>query len=257
MNTPHRPGKEPDDRDIAALFDAQPVSVPDELDNAILSAATQAITESSPIPDESKPTIKPLSKTSNRWFALAATVVVGISVAPMLLKSPESSLDAPSTAPVEMAPVEIMAEPVSIIASDDNGGAAGDLLPEVSESLPISHESVAAEVNVEALRARSESEAFSNEQVMKTKQSRTAKTASTTASTALISDSERALKKNGNYDYRNTANAWVKEILRLESAGNVKEASAEYALFRDNHPDFNPEFKPRSLMSESVTGDKP
>lgn len=258
MNTPHRPGKEPDDHDIAALFDAQPLSLPEELDATILAAAKKVITES-PSTAESKFTIKPLSKTTNRWFALAATVVVGVSVAPLLLKSPESSLNAPSvvsSVATSSAPAEVIAEkeiagPAPLIASDDNGddngGAAGDLLLEERESLAVSDESVTADVTAKTIQsstARIASPAASS-------------ATSLAASSALMSESDRTLEKTANYDYRNTPDAWVKEILRLESTGNNKQASVEYELFRDKHPDVEPEFKLRSLKNEPVKDDKP
>jgi len=245
MNTPHRPTREPDDQDIAALFDAQSAAAPDALDARLLEAAKQAVTAASAV-SESKPAIRPLSRTSNRWFALAATVVVGISVAPLLLKSPESSLDAPmATAPL----------------AEDNfskGGAAGDLLLEESDTLPVaSTEAVPSTADHAALQ-EAESEAAGEQAVMKTTQSLSARSLSTNAAALRPADAQRVLNETGVDDnYRDDADAWIEEILRLKSVGNKLQVSVEYALFRAKHPDFKPEFTRRSLMDESATDEKP
>ena len=251
MNTPNRPDKEPNDHDIAALFDEQTVSVPDELDATILASAKQAVSETLPAP-ESKPAIKLLSKTTNRWFALAATVVVGISVAPVLLKSPESSLDAPTT-----APIELIAESAPLIVSDDNGGAAGDLLLQANDSAPVVKNSALITASNQTMRKKAESEAYSDEEAIRITQSHKKTNASPAASTALFTDAERALLKSATKNYRNTTISWINEIMQLESKGKLKEAAAEYALFREKYPDVKPHFKLRSQMEKSATDDKP
>lgn len=268
MNTPNRPTKEPDDHDIAALFNAQLVTAPDELDTAILAAAKQAVTDA-PTPDtqaDAMPAIKPLSKATNRWFALAATVVIGISVTPLLLKSPETSLNAPVT-----APVEVIAESAQLIESDNTGGAAGDLLVnEESDSIALSDESVAVEAGEQsslkkAAREMSrdttmgatmeaEAEELDNAEVTITTRSRIASSAAPAVSTLSLNDTKRALLESGDNKHRDTAENWIKEILRLESIGDIRQASAEYILFRKNHPDFKPVFK-REFNLRSPTND--
>lgn len=94
----------PDDRDIESLFKAQDIVPPAELDESILAAARQSVSvdgqplESGQPPVSKrqavalKPTRFATIQQRNRWLSVAATVVVAVALAPLLLNSPESEI---------------------------------------------------------------------------------------------------------------------------------------------------------------------
>lgn len=263
MNTPNRPTKEPDDQDIAALFEAQSTEPPESLDKVVLAAAKDSVAE--PSKQVSAPTAQPLGQSKHRWFALAATIVVGVSVAPLLLKSPESSLDAPliSSSEKSLETAEDIADTSSFEQSADNGGAAGDRLLEKSESVSITNESLATSARNSVIQQSVELDLSTDEEISTAPQdalsSATSPDAlssaaapdalsSTTALTGVVSTLTSLKKSSSDLQpsvYRSQAETWKNEILRLESIGDYKKASIEYDLFRIRFPDFEPDFKLR------------
>ncbi|MFK7855340.1 MAG: hypothetical protein AB8B79_14550 [Granulosicoccus sp.] len=250
MNTPNRPSKEPNDQDIAALFEAQAIEPPESLDNAVLAAAKESVAESSG--QMRVPKAKPLDKTTHvktthRWFALAATVVVGVSVAPLLLKSPESSLDAPlasvSEEPLESA--EVLTDISPLEQSADNGGAAGDRLLEESESVSNTSSSLATSTRNRAIQERVELDAGSDDDIANASQAAPSSAAAPAGLVSTLTSSKKAFSDLSPNEYRAQPETWKNEIITLESTGDYKKASIEYALFRIQFPDFEPDFKLR------------
>ena len=303
MNYSNRPGKEPDDQDIAALFDAQDVSVPEELDDIILAAANEIGTEQRNTDDshleidsdtrsKSSSVIKPLNKTAHRWFAIAASLVIGISVVPLLLRSPETSL----TTPPAVAPIKSTTNSAAATTVDLNGGAAGDsvlddsVLPEESteaESVRSPRQSAQTLVQPETERFADNTAALRSSAQTHIPTTELQSTAPVTvemarsdipgADSAAISDiAPTSLPKKATNSlspaqtaipfvdidtrlnseterYRRNPNDWVQEIQRLENTGKAKQASEEYTLFRIRYPNYLPEFSLKSLTDTNNT----
>ncbi len=86
-----RPTPDADDQDLTRLFDAQPDRVPEALDTLILTAAKEAVAD----PAVTGP--KRRGTAIKSWFAVAATLLLGITLTPLLLQTPESALDRPAS----------------------------------------------------------------------------------------------------------------------------------------------------------------
>lgn len=174
------------DEDINELFKGQVVKVPTALDNAILAASTSNA--------ESKAT---RSISPAPWLAVAATVVMAIIVAPLMLTSPDSTLQIENAEPFEQAdtpaPLTIQADEVPAIKSE-----ARALKPSIVR-----------------------------------KQSAPRALVSSDSHEALILESDISEES---VSYRDTPEEWINEINRLLSSEQMSQAQEEYDLFKAIHP---------------------
>ena len=88
-----------EDQDIARVFSAQRVELPDALKQGIFAEAdrqARLIATSKAAQNSSHTGSKLLIR--NRWFGIAATLLITVGVSPLLFNSPESTLDTKSTA---------------------------------------------------------------------------------------------------------------------------------------------------------------
>ncbi|ASJ75386.1 hypothetical protein [Granulosicoccus antarcticus] len=223
-----------DDRDLVELFDSQQESVPEALDKYILNAAQDAVSQTGTTDD------RQTGVGIKGWFAIAATLLLGVTITPLLLQSPESALKSTTsrvTATADAAS-ESAFEPESATQSESRYLASADreeiVSPaadapilespdnQISADSAITHEQagiVAASPMVSAIRAPSP----------------TAK-------------SERGeLVENRNVPdeplYRQSAKDWIKEISRLVDDKNPDKAQTEYDLFRKVYPEYEPDFQ--------------
>lgn len=174
------------DEDINELFKGQVVKVPTALDNAILAASksnaeSKAARSISPAP----------------WLAVAATVLMAIIVTPLMLTSPDSSLQIENAEPFEQAdtpaPLTIQADEVPAIKSE-----ARALKPSIVR-----------------------------------KQSAPRALVSSESHEALILESDISEES---VSYRDTPEEWINEINRLLSSDQMSQAQEEYDLFKAIHP---------------------
>jgi hypothetical protein len=84
MSNKSDPNHELRDKDIAALFDRQKITVPESLDHIILEASRQVQADTSP-------STTPWKKYPS-WFAMAAVLVLAVAIGPLVLNAPTSKL---------------------------------------------------------------------------------------------------------------------------------------------------------------------
>jgi len=87
-----RSSNEFNDQDIARVFEAHDVDVPADLDDLVLRAARQNGPAKNP---SNNPINNQQAYRRNNWymhgFAIAATVMLSIAIAPLLLQSPDTT----------------------------------------------------------------------------------------------------------------------------------------------------------------------
>ncbi len=198
-----------DDQDLTRLFDAQQDRVPEALDRFILAAAKDAVEEASTTVQKRRGT------AIKSWFAVAATLLLGITVTPLLLQAPESALDRTASTGSTLKAVE---ESVSMTAeqpvrqmrdseSDTADSAAQNESP-MSITSPV----------MPAIKA----------------QSRTTVTRSGSLG--------KEKRVTGDEDYRRSAKNWLAHIRVLIKEEQPVKARTEYDLFRKTFPDYAPDF---------------
>lgn len=255
MNKRMEPYSSPDDRDIGALFDAQNVNTPADLDQQILSQARSAVENSSQ---------KTPSKSSGfrPWFAAAAVAMIAVGIAPQLIRSPESALDTASESkPVPSAPQnhsvaestfgqaleEVAPDAVVIqettarkVASpppqtdNDVGGAAGDTARHgLSET--VANETArdrASEVIQDHADDILENEALIT--VMPVQLGPDISRLTTLAGPSTLRSAH----------YRSEPAKWIQEIQRLEAMDMLAAAQFEYEEFRKQFPTYKTDYQP-------------
>lgn len=119
MNKPSRPDRP---SDIDALFKAQNITAPSELDDFILAEARQAVDAST----ENSQLVVPGARYRS-LLAAAAAVLITIGIAPMLMQSPESTLE-PSSLESDTASfnTEVSAKPMTMADTHQDGVQAPD-----------------------------------------------------------------------------------------------------------------------------------
>ena len=195
-----------DDQDLTRLFDARQDRVPEALDTLILAAAKEAVAE--PVATVRKPR----GTAIKGWFAVAATLLLGITITPMLLQAPESALDrtGSSLKAVEES-VSMTAEPAARVMQDSES----DVMDSAArEAAPMS---LASPV-MPAIQTQSRKAAISSSSVAQEKR---------------VSEVE---------DYRRSAKNWLEHIHVLIDEGQSARAQTEYDLFRKAFPDYAPDF---------------
>lgn len=234
-------GKEPDecltefrDSDLAELFRAQAEqhsgSPSEALDANILAAARAAIVDTGnktgtgngtygadatdSTTTRQPPALPQQRSPGYRWFAMAATIVIGIAVAPRLLQSPDSGLsnrgmglvDEPEEdKPVILETRQQVAVPADTITSETAPSAAAAPFHLVAPS--------AAPV-ITAIRSKR-----------------------VTEHAVHIANDSQVLE-----DYRDTPEQWIQRIELLLRSGHRDEAMREYRLFREQYPAYQPDF---------------
>jgi len=259
MNKRTEPYGSPDDRDIGALFDAQNINLPKDLDQQILSHARHAA--------ESDRQKMPSKGSAFRpWFAAAAAgAMIAIGIAPQLIRSPESSLntasestlaptdpqnysrptprfqktskDAATTAESVTKPESIARTVASTPPRTDNnvGGAAGDVAGEVL-SADVAEESVrdnAREVDRDNMDEMTGNQSGITLMPIQLDSGLSGFT-TTVQSSKLIAA-----------QYRHEPNAWIQQMRRLEAQDMLAAAAFEYDQFREKFPNYVTDFRPQ------------
>ncbi len=177
-----------DDKDISTLLKQQTIRVPDSLDESILAASKS---------DTAIANYKRRLLRQSPWMAVAATVVLAILVAPLMLKTPETLLEA---------------EP-SKVQLEERTRAVNSVQAETEAA-------VAMDVDIMQSRKASSKPApralISND---------------STATYSMETD-----LSDETFAYRDTPEEWVEEISRLITEGELSSAEEEYDLFRAIHP---------------------
>lgn len=198
-----------DDQDLTRLFDAQRDQAPETLDRFILTAAKQAVAEPSNTVQKRRGT------TIKSWFAVAATLLLGITITPLLLQAPESALEHTTSSGSTLHAVEesisMTAEPsIREMQNSESDGADSVAQDEVPMSMtsPV----------MPAIQTQSRKAAISNSSVAQEKR---------------FSEAE---------EYRRSAKNWLEQIRVLMKDGQPARARTEYDLFRKAFPDYAPDF---------------
>lgn len=197
------------DQDLTRLFDAQQEAVPEALDTLILTAAKDAVAEPAV-------TVQPRGGIPVRgWFAVAATLLLGFTLVPLLLQDPESSLDAPqssgSTREALKESVSMKTEPAVRVMLDSESDTMDSAVWEETSLL----------VNSPVTPA------------IQTPGRRSVTNSGTRMQGKRIIDDE---------DYRRSPKNWLAQIRVLIEDQQPTRARTEYDLFRKAFPDYAPDF---------------
>lgn len=179
-----------DDKDISALLKKQTIPVPASLDDSILAASKS---------NAAVAIAKPRLPHRSPWLAVAATVILAIFVAPLMLTTPESSLES-------------------------------------ERSRVLIQESAPAAISIQADTKAAVASEADNAQSLKTLK-KPAPRALISSDTAAVNSMEIDLTDE-TYKYRNTPEDWIEEINRLISDAQHSLAEEEYDLFRAIYPSY-------------------
>lgn len=268
------------DDDITRVFDAHDVDVPKALDDKILKAARQSGASSSS-------TAGTHAYRRNNWFvhgfAIAATVMLTIAIAPMLLQSPDTnhvstaadadvtsvassavdvapSTDAKSiitaasnTETEEAALADVTTELASVVEADERSEAAfADRLAEDSaddraDVVAEARSAAKASVELEALAVR-KSSTQARESV--TQQSISGGSASADTAELLDVDRVRApsigtvVVTDKRVQYDpDKPDTWLEAIKTLASENKTERAREEFDKFRVRYPGYQVDFR--------------
>ncbi len=244
-------GPDHDDQDLAALFEAEATAPPELLSARILAAAHEAVEhEPKTSADESITPDKHIQrwKHAGRWMAMAASVLLAILVTPLLLRAPESVMEADavdtsrmkavqqsldSNTAATVAPMDIQASDSRLQPQQEAAPMALSPTPEARSPAPMVQELQTQKRSVQVDRAAAaddfqgmagedalnDSEPFQEEE-------------------SLSADREGSTETM----FRNSPESWVTHIRQLQEDGNFDEAVAEYEVFRERYPDHEPDF---------------
>lgn len=238
------------DQDIARVFETHDVEVPEALDQAILRAAKQSGAASK----EAETTTAYRRKTwPMHGFAIAATVMLSIAIAPLLIQSPdatptaiqvdaESSVAAPSMSVTSASVVESQ-EVVS------GGNASADAALAFAES----PQEITEISSAKSPQARSEASRTENKQELsKASSAESTQALSQTSiaeSTRALSDTSRTVAKslasssNATTYNPDIPDSWIDAIKTLARANQIELAQTEFKKFRERYPDFQQDFR--------------
>ncbi|MGQ7843492.1 hypothetical protein ACUNV4_03365 [Granulosicoccus sp. 3-233] len=252
-----------DGQDIGAMLDAGNEVVPHSLNQQILSAAREAIANEStadsvttPLPTEvtqlqPRRSANHRWQTRNRWIAMAASVILAVTVVPLMLRSPDSSLDNSA----ELASQKMLQRSIAISLDSAADGLEVDesqsLTSFVRESMPSTNPSTDSSASTSSAPiARSSSPRLQTPEaspvvpaIRAQKRSAPADAAAGPATDLAADSDERssADKSTGDSDFRKTPDSWVARIRQLQKDGRYDEAIEEYELFRGRYPNHEPE----------------
>lgn len=231
------------DDDLAQVFDAQNVHIPEGIAATIFEQAglnaAKVHTAQVQTADEAYP------RTRTSWlthaFAIAATVVLTIILAPALMREPVNSEEAVSAAQVS----SFAADDASIAEDEVAESAASSaqvttLSRELKESEKTPENNSEKPMNAETNDATPVATVIDSQQSADTR----AESDSAAASTASIPA------------YRETAGRWINEIKIMIIDGDGDKAREEYTLLEKQFPEeamnFNPDFEARAFDTESL-----
>jgi len=271
MSHSKNPNSSLDDDDMHSLFSSNDTQVPAALDAAILTAASEAVVSPHPSKVQSESSAKESSWWRTHWpqgLAAAAVFVLGVTIVPMMISSPESKLRssdaldevfeiavAPAAAPEAntRAISTQQSDTGSFQASREQTLSKADLR---AESERLGEPLVGAESGLAGLESELglESEAgLESEHPTDSKAaSKPLRKIAEPASLSMNRDDQNIAQpttQDGAREhsvadaatdqepaYRETAKQWVQEIFRLNSAGKKDEARAELKQFLLKHP---------------------
>ena len=225
---------EPDDYDLSELFKASNESPPEALNLSILAQASAAhdVVKQPVLAETSK---RALNNSVGRWFAVAATVLLGIAIAPQLLQSPESSLGSTSlnkaSTPSGSVPAVTEEGMAAERAVSDEAAVSDEL--DTSEDVSAPTSSTPRILESEALRAPasqrsvqefSPSQSLSNQPLRQQSQPLEQRAGGAAGDEVPI--------------YRESADDWVEHIRWMMDNNLQDDAVDEFRLFRQAHPDY-------------------
>ena len=228
MSTSTKPNGPDNDDDIARVFNAQPVQVPDSLRKAVLLQASQLSRQQSSDSEDStnlETSTEPTRETSKTrlpkaaWLSAAATIVIAVAVAPLLLTAPQSSLE-PSLEPsVDTS-----------LASESEEQLMIETAPPEQITSTSATSSSALQAPASSAKTLSSDAAADAPQMQQRKES--------TASDSLPLDAEMAeeIEFQSSTAYRSSAAQWMERIDKLIADGDTDTAREEYRLFSAKHP---------------------
>ncbi len=275
MNKRLEPDSSPGDKDIGALFKAQRVSAPDDLDELILSEARQAVaTEQTAAATSSWYRVRP-------WLAAASVAIIAIGIAPQLLKSPESALEPGKLRKTYAEPVMQAESSPAMVSSEETLDMADEQMTEVTSDdavtvidpapmpapvqapvqAPVNEQPVAIAGGAAGDVAQQKSQKISRDTVESVSVENNPSTGTEEASTARLIpiqlNSERSsfamtTEKAARQPsvYRRNPETWMAEIRRLEADDMIAAAHYEYGRFRAQYPDYKTDFKPSLELQE-------
>lgn len=260
-----------EDDDMASLFTAQNVNVPKDLKQSVLVQAERkllmdtaidsndAVTNDRPVHNSSlhanviaaERTQQHRLHSRSRWLAVAATMLMAVAIAPLLINTPDSALDTDSVVGFDLdsAVPESTAQPAALTNS-----AQTAVTTALTESEHMQNELADSEEMRSTALSTAPMEAL---QTINTEQSMNSRTtlsnmkttgqlASDEATGGAAGDSVNdSIRRYSDFTgYRQTANSWIKEIQRLVDHKEQARANAEYLLFKEQHPERARDFKP-------------
>jgi len=218
------------DADIKHLFDQQHDEPPQALDELILAAAK---TSNKKLPDSDTP--PRFSQKYTAVFGLAAVVLLSVVVVPLMIKQPESQLDAMITG---------------------NDQAVASLLEQEKKQVTTSTEQAtfSADINTEITAIVEEFDASGGGDAGNTMADTHALTSASSSGQAV---SAKGAQRTAKARAENTTTQLASEAVALNSspaALQTQEARAELARFRQQHPDSEYEAQlPAALREQDRT----
>ncbi len=262
-----RASNDMNDEDIARVFDAHDVDVPAALDDRILKAARQSGTASA---DTNETSRYPRKNWLVPTFAIAATVMLTVAIAPLLIQSP----DAGHLSTSGESDVAVMAPPAddAVVSNETTRSSTAAISEEVQATEladinttarpeivlaeqsserteeTVAETSSAARARISAKSAARKNSAQASEAVVQ--QSISGGSASADASALQEIDQFRGQTINGmaaaikslSYD-PDKPDTWLDAIRRLASENKPKMAREEFDKFRARYPDYQVDFR--------------
>lgn len=226
MNITRKPNGPDNDDDIAKVFAAQDIPVPDTLRQSVLHQATQLSNQQTPANKKSW-----ISRTS--WLSAAATIVVAVAVAPMLLTTPESSLDVE-----EIAAEAAITDQIKTLSESDSTPSTS--ARSTAREPALAPAPLELELATDSLQS---SETATNGDIA----ANTLQRLKRQETPALMVD--KTAKEQTPTTHRTTPDKWITHINQLIADGLATKARKEYRLFAIEHPDkaktFTPDFDNR------------
>lgn len=236
------------DDDLAQVFNAQNVHIPEGIEATIFEQARLKAAQAHTAPTHTAQAHTaddafPLTRTSwlTHAFAIAATVVLTIIIAPALMREP---VDPEET---------VSAAQVSSFAADDASMAKDEVAESAASPAQMTTSSRELKENEKTLENNAEKPM--NAETNKARPAVTVIDSLQSADTHAKSDSA-ASSTASIPAYRETAEQWINEIKIMIIDGDSEKAREEYTLLEKQFPkdamNFNPDFEARAIDTESL-----
>lgn len=254
-------GSEPDDddQDLAALFNAEDKSPPELLSARILAAAHEAVSadnagNDAPVKaDEANSTVTRFQRwqTSGRWMAMAASVLLAVTIVPVLMRSPDSAMESDA---IDSSRMKAVQESLSLSAdsvppaaveaelSEPQAGAQlqREAAPMSSSPTPVATPSASM---VPAIQARKRSALADGVGSADDNQGDVEEEVLSESERAIDEDAPAMMEKTAaDTDFRNTPQSWMEHIRQLQEDERYDDAVVEYEMFRRRYPMHEPDF---------------